>query len=252
MLGNVLPAEAFAFLLITVRMAALVMVVPIFSEKSIPQRIRVAFALAVSLVIYPTLSAQLPPMPTQPFMLLDMFLKELLVGLVLGFAVRILLTSVHTAGTVIAFQTGLSAAQSFDPSQGQQSVLVAAFLNLMAITLILVTNLHHLMLMGMVYSYQKFPVGETLQVADFASVFTNYVAGSFLLGFKMASPFIVYGMIYNLGLGLIARMVPGFQVFFIGMPINLFMGFTLMMLLLASIMRLFLEHFENLLMAMIG
>lgn len=252
MLANVLPAEIFGFLLITVRMAALIMVVPIFGERTIPQRARVGFAFAIALVVYPTISNSLPTMPASPVALMVLFIQELTIGLILGLSIRILLSSLHTAGSIIAFQTGLAAAQAFDPAQGTQSVIIAAFFNLIATVMILAADLHHLMLRGMIYSYQKFPVGEAVPITDFASLVTSFVAGSFLLGFQIASPFIVYGIIYNLGLGLVARMVQGFQVFFVGMPINIFMGFVLMMVLLSSIMNLFMSRFEELLLAMIG
>ena len=228
------------------------MVVPIFGERSIAQRIRIGFAMMVALVIYPTLSGSMPPMPVSPIALAALFFKEMSIGLLLGLTMRILMSAMHTAGSVIAFQTGLSAAQAFDPSQGTQSVVVAAFLNLIATVMILATNLHHLMLRGMVYSYDKFPITDTLVVADFASVAVEFVSSSFLLGFQIASPFIVYAMIYNLSLGLVARMVQGFQVFFVGMPINLFMGFFLTMTLLGSIMNLFLGRFREHLLAVIG
>ena len=228
------------------------MVVPIFGESSISPRIRVGFALMITMVIYPTLSTSLPPMPGSPIALAALFMKELTIGLLLGLTMRILMSSIHTAGSIIAFQTGLAAAQAFDPAQGAQSVIVAAFFNLIATVLILATNTHHLMLRGMVYSYDKFPVDGSLVVDDFASVAVTMVSSSFLLGFQMAAPFIVYAMIYNLSLGLIARMVQGFQVFFVGMPINLYMGFALTMTLLGSIMNLFLSRFREHLMAIIG
>jgi len=252
MLADILPAEIFGFLLVTVRLAALVMIVPIFGERSIPQRVRVSFALVVSLVVFPTISDGLPTMPATPIALAALFFQELTIGLIIGISIRILLSGLHTAGSIIAFQTGLAAAQAFDPSQGTQSVIVAAFLNLIATVMILATDLHHLMLRGMIYSYQKFPVGEGISVTDFASMAANLVSSSFLLGFQIAAPFIAYAMTYNLGLGLVARMVQGFQVFFVGMPINIFMGFALLMVLMSSIMNLFLSHFEELLMAIIG
>lgn len=252
MLANVLPAEIFGFLLITVRMAALVMVVPIFGEKSIPQRARVAFAIAIALVVYPTLRGSLPTMPVSPVALAVMFIQELTIGLILGLSIRFLLSALHTAGSIIAFQTGLAAAQAFDPAQGTQSVIIAAFFNLIATVMILAADLHHLMLRGMIHSYQKFPIGEGVPITDFATLATQFVAGAFLLGFQIASPFIVYAMTYNLGLGLVARLIQGFQVFFVGMPINIFMGFALIMLLIGSIMNLFLERFEKLLLAIMG
>lgn len=252
MLAEVLTAEIFGFLLLTVRLASLVMVVPIFSERSIPQRMRVAFALSIAIVIYPSLSSVLPTMPESPVAMGFMFFKEITVGLILGLSIRIMASALHTAGQIIAFQTGLAAAQFFDPAQGTQSVIVAAFFNLVATVMMLATDMHHLMIRGMVYSYTKFPIGENLVIADFASVVTGLVAGAFLLGFQIAAPFMVYAMIYNMGLGLVARMVQGFQVFFVGMPMNIFMGFFLMSLLISSIMNLYLSRLEELLLTIIG
>ncbi|MBL4790385.1 MAG: flagellar type III secretion system protein FliR [Kordiimonadaceae bacterium] len=252
MFGEILPNEAFGFILVTIRLSALVMLVPVFSESSIPTRIRVGFALAVSFIVYSTIKTQLPPIPASVFDLTNLMVHELIIGSMLGLSIRVLMSAIHTAGTVIAFQTGLAAARAFDPSQGQQSVVVAAFLNLVAITLILTTDLHHLMLQGMAFSFEKFPIGEQIPMADFATMVTQHVSGAFFLGFQMASPFIVYGMIFNLGLGLVARMVPGFQVFFVGMPINIFLGFAMMSIVLGSLMTLFLGKFEALLLNMIG
>jgi len=252
MLGDVLENEAFGFILITLRLASLVMFVPILGEKSIPQRMRVAFAMALSLIVYTGMRDQIPPMPPSVFGLATLFVQEFLIGAMLGLMMRVMMAATHTAGSVIAFQTGLAAAQAFDPSQGQQSVVVAAFLNLVAITTILVMDLHHLMIQAMAHSYYKFPIGESLYMADFATTATVLVSSSFALGFQMAAPFIAYGLIYNLGLGLLARMVPGFQVFFIGMPINILMGFILLSLLMAGMLTLFLEHFEQFLKSILG
>ncbi|WP_417449608.1 flagellar biosynthetic protein FliR [Kordiimonas sp.] len=252
MLSEVLPAEAFGFLLVTIRLAALVMVMPILGEASVPRRIRAGLALTISLIVYSSVREMLPPIPDNVFGLLVVMVRELLVGLIIGLATRILMSATHTAGTVIAFQTGLSAAQSFDPAQGSQSALVAAFMTYIAITMIVVLDLHHLMIMGMAHSYQKFPVGEILAYADYATLITEMVSDSFLLGFHMASPFIVYSLIFNLSLGLISRMVQGFQVFFIGMPVNIFIGFSLMMILIGGMMQLFLDRFRELLLGFLG
>ncbi|NVJ99148.1 MAG: flagellar biosynthetic protein FliR [Alphaproteobacteria bacterium] len=252
MLGDVLPAEAFGFLLVATRLVALIIVMPVLGDTSIPGRIRAGMGFLFSLVIYASVRSDLPPMPDNAFIVGSLLIREFVIGVIMGLATRILLTATHTAGTVIAFQTGLAAAQSFDPAQGSQSALVASFLTLVAITLIVVTDLHHLMILGMANSFVKFPVGLGLPYTDFATVITHYVSGAFLLGVHLAAPFIAYAVIYNLGLGLISRLIPGFQVFFIGMPINLFMGFTLTMILIGSIMQLFLERFEELLVSFLG
>ncbi len=252
MLSEVLPMEAFGFLLVTVRMAAIVMVMPVLGDTSIPRRFRVTFGFIFALIVYSNVRELIPPIPQSVFGLLALMVKELLVGVIMGLATRILMSATHVAGTVIAFQTGLGAAQSFDPAQGSQSALVAAFMTYVAITLIVVMDLHHLMILGMAHSYQKFPIGEALPYVDYATLIVGMVSDSFLLGFHMASPFIVYAMLFNLALGLVSRMVQGFQVFFIGMPMNIFMGFAIMMLLLGGMMQLFLDQFSDLLVGFLG
>lgn len=252
MLGEVLPAEAFGFLLVATRLIALTLIMPVLGDQSVPGRIRASLGFIIALVIYSSVRSELPPMPDNVLMLVSLMVREFMIGVIMALATRILLTATHTAGTVIAFQTGLAAAQSFDPAQGSQSALVASFLTLVAITLIVVTDLHHLLILGMAHSYAKFPVGMGIPYTDFATVITHYVSSAFLLGVHLAAPFVAYAIIYNLGLGLIARLIPGFQVFFIGMPINLFMGFALMMVLMGSIMQLFLAQFEELLVSFLG
>lgn len=252
MLGEVLPAEAYVFLLIMTRLAPLVMLMPVLGDRTIPVRVRVSLAMLLSVILYGIHGDKIPPMPPEIFNLFTLVVQELLIGSMLALAARILLAATHTAGTVIAFQTGLAAAQSFDPAQGSQSVIVASFVSLTAITMIVVTDLHHLMIQGFAHSYVKFPVGETIPYEDFAMLIARFVADSFTLGFQLAAPFVVYALIFNVSLGLTARMIQGFQVFFIGMPMNLFMGFFLMMLLIGSIMSLFLERFEANLLSYLG
>jgi len=252
MLGEVLPAEAFGFLLVATRLIALVMMMPVLGDQSVPGRIRATIGFVIALVIYMAVRSSLPPMPDNVIVLTALLLREAMIGAVLGLTTRIMLAATHIAGTVIAFLTGLAAAQSFDPSQGSQGVLVGSFLTLVAITLIVVSDLHHLMILGMVHSYLKFPVALGLPYTDFAMVIVQYTSAAFLLGFHIAAPFVAYSIIYNSGLGLISRMIPAFQVFFIGMPINLFMGFTLLMILMGSMMALFMERFEELLVSFLG
>ena len=192
------------------------------------------------------------PLPAEVFVLTTLIVKEFMLGLIIGLMARLLIASTHIGGTVIAFQIGLASAQQFDPNQGGQTAIISSFMTITAITLIVITDLHHLMIMGMANSYQTFPIGEPLPFADFASVAIYYAIRTFALGVQLSAPFIIYGIMYNLGLGLTARMMPQLQVFFIGMPANVFMGFLLFMLLIGSMMRLFQEQFENYLVQFLG
>lgn len=252
MLSQILPAEAFGYLLITIRMVAMVMTYPGIGDNTIPRKLRVTFAAATSVVVYLSVREAIPPMPASVWGLTMLAFRELIIGVMMGTVTRFILTAAHVAGSVISMQTGLAAAQSFDPAQGGQSAIVASFMTVMAITLIFVMDIHHLMIKGLVHSYSSFPIGEVIPFVDFARVATHYVSSSFKLGIALASPFIAYALIFNLSLGLIARMMPQFQVFFIGMPINIYLGFTLMMLLLPSMVSLLLSKMMAFLMEILG
>ena len=252
MLAQVLPQEAFGFLLVMTRLIGLVMLMPGLGDQSIPARIRVSLGVVLSLVVFGAVRNEIPPIPATAFGLAGLLLHEALVGILIALVARIFMAATHTAGTIIAFQTGLAAAQSFDPTQGSQGAIIGTFMTLMSITLVMVTDTHHLMILGMVSSYDLFGATEAINFTDFARIVTHYVGLSFEVGLKLSAPFILYGIIYNVALGLIARMMPQFQVFFIGMPLNIYLGFALFMVVLASTMQYFIEHLRALLMQFLG
>ena len=252
MLDTVLPQEAFGFLLVLTRLLALILVMPALGDTTIPSNIRIYMALAFALVIYPAVQNHIPAMPDNVLELFYLLAYELLLGLALALATRLTMTAVHVAGTIIAYQTGLASAQVFDPSQGTQSGLLASFLTLIATTLIFTANLHHLMILGFANSYELFPVAGAIPAEDFAGLVVYFTASSFALGVQIAGPFLVYAFVFNLSLGLINRMIPQFQVFFVGLPINVYLGFALLMVVVGSLMSFFMEHFQALLLALLG
>jgi len=244
-LVDFLPVEAFAFLLVFARLGAMIMILPALGETGVPQRIRLALALSVSFLMYTVVRSSLPPMPESPFQLGIMLVFEILIGVMIGSSIRLLLSALHTAGTIIAMESGLALAQAFDPAQGAQSALMSTFLTLMAVVLIFITNMHHMMISAMYDSYTLFPVGGDLKMNDFAEIVINTVANSFLIGVQIASPFIVYGLVFNIGLGILARLMPQLQVFFIAMPLNIMAGFLILGIVLAAGMNWFLQHMES-------
>lgn len=221
------------------------MLLPALGETAIPQRVRLMIALSISFLIYTSVRNILPAMPASPFMLGVLIIFEVLVGVLIGTSIKLLMSALHTGGTIIAMQTGLAMAQAFDPAQGAQSALMSTFLTLMAVVLLFVTNMHHMMISAMYDSYILFPAGGEIMMNDFAELVVNTVSNSFLLGVQIASPFIVYGLIFNIGLGIIARLMPQLQVFFIAMPLNIAAGFLILGIVLAASMNWFLQNMEG-------
>ncbi len=245
MLQDVLPAEAFGFLLVLVRLGALFAFAPAFGEQQIPQRIRVATALSVTGVVYFMVRDGLPGIPDKPLLMAGLIVVEFMIGLMIAMSIRLLFNALNIAGTVVAFQTSLAASQQFDPTQGTQSAIFASFMSVLGVTLIFVTDLHLLMLEAMIDSYLLFPAGNMPPLDDFAQAVLDIVATAFLLGIQIAAPFIVFGVVFNIGLGLTARLMPQLPVFFVAMPLNIFVGFLILLIALPAMMMWFLRAFEQ-------
>ena len=240
-----LPATAFAFLLVFARVGAITMALPGIGDRTVPPQIRLVFALSLSLVMLPLMQSKLPELPGALTGVFAALITELIIGIAIGFVVRMIISVVQIAGVTIAFQVGLSFAQNVDPTQGTQGSMVGNFLSVLAVAMIFATDMHHLMLAAMYDSYTLFKPGQGLPSGDFAEVALNTVSASFRVGVQLAAPFLVFGLIFYLGVGVLTRLIPQVQVFFLAMPANITLGFILLLLLISSIMVWFLEYFTQ-------
>lgn len=214
-----LPAEAFAFFAVLVRIGAAIMAMPGFGEVYVPVRIRLGAALAVTAVVAPVVSASVPPLPENPLTFAGIYVQETLVGAFIGLAARFSLSALTVAGTIIAQQGGLAAATLFDPGFGQQGTAVSAILVAAALALIFAADIHHLFLRAMADSYTLFPPGSTMPYDNWAEAFVRWTSNAFLVGVQISAPFLVFGLIINLAMALVARLMPQMQVFFVAQPL---------------------------------
>jgi len=244
MLAELLPLDVFAVFLVFVRIAAALMLLPGIGEAYVSVQIRLAAAAVLTVAISPLVIGTLPILPATPLELLMLILGELVVGLLIGAAARLMMSALHVAGTVIAFQSSLGFALFVDPTQGTQGALIAAFLSLLGLVLIFATGLHMMMIRALADSYVLFTPGQLPPVGDFAALAVRYVSSSFRIGIQIAAPFIVFGIIFYIGLGVLARLLPQIQVFFIAIPLQIFLSLVIFGLVLAPMMIWFLDHFE--------
>jgi flagellar biosynthetic protein FliR len=243
MLANFLETELFAFFLVFSRVGAGLMLMPGFGEVYVAARFRLLLALLIALVITPLVSAGLPVMPSGILGLFVVVVGEVVVGLFLGAAARFLLVVMQMTGFLVAQSTNLTAAQVFDPTQGTQGTLTGNFLGLMGVLLIFVTNLHHLMLGALIKSYEVFPAGATPPTGDFAEMATKLVGDGFALALQLGAPVLLFAIIFQVGLGLMARLMPQMHVFFIGMPLQIMLGFAIFAMSLGAIMTWYLDRY---------
>lgn len=243
---NWLPNTAFLYILLFTRIGAILMLMPALGEDMIPMRMRLSFALAFTLVVYPLLSPSLPAMPEDVIDIIGLIFHELAIGIILGAIVRITVMATQVAGAIIAFQTGLSSAMAADPTQtGIQGAVFGSFLSFVGMVLIFATDLHHMALAATYDSYMVFPLDAPLMFDDAAQMAIRTVASAFTIGIQISAPFIVFGLVFNLGAGILARLMPALQVFFVLMPANIIIGLVLFAMLLTMMMGWYIAGFEN-------
>ncbi len=240
-----LSSIAFAAGLVFARLGSMLMLLPGFGETPVPVRLRLALALIISLSVGTLIADRLPSVPDQAWMLAKLVGGEVLVGLMFGSIARLMMSALSTAGQMIAMQSGLAFAQTFDPSQGRQGAIFATFLNLLAVVLVFVTGLHHLFLSGLVGSYDVIAPGMLPPAGDPAVLATDTVASSFRLGIQMAAPLIAFGLIFYLALGVLSRLMPQVQIFFVAMPSNVLVGLAIFALSLGAMIGVWLEYMEQ-------
>src|SRR6202045_351957 len=241
---SLLPVLAAAFMLVFARVGAMVMLLPGLGESNIPVRIKLAIALLLTLIILPLHRAayhvdiQASMMP-----LLVLMIHEIVIGVVLGATARVTLAALQVAGSVIAQQMGLGFVTAVDPTQGQQGLLIGNFLTILGVTLLFATDSHHLVIAALNDSYAIFSPGEMMSSGDVAALATRAFAAAFRIGLQLSAPFLVFGLVFNIGIGVLARLMPQMQVYFVGVPLSILAGFLIFALVIAAMMGTFLDYF---------
>ena len=237
--------EIWATALLFGRIGAMVMLLPGFGETVVPPRIRLAFALAMAICVAPVLAGRVPPPAATAWGMAFQIGAEVLIGIMLGGAARILISATATAGQIMGLEIGIAFAQTADPTASQSGQLLAVFLGIMGIALIFATGLDHMFLLGVVGSYDVIIPGATPPVGDAAQLALDAVSTSFRVGFQIAMPVIAAGLIFRVGMGVLSRLIPQIQVFFVILPLQIMGGLVVIALGLSTGMLIWLDSLER-------
>jgi flagellar biosynthetic protein FliR len=213
------------------RVLSLFMAAPLFSHRSVPMRVKIGLGILIAVAIAPTLPVQ-QQVSLDSAQTLPLVLQQVLIGLALGFVVRLAMAGIELAGEMIGLQMGLSFAGFFDPQSQQGGNAVGSWLGVIAMLIFLGINGHLLLIHTLVESFNAFPVGDGMfSLGDVKSL---VAAGGdvFRLGLQLALPFIAVLLIVNLSLGVMVRVAPQLNLMSIGMPATITTGFASLYLLL--------------------
>ena len=237
-----LPALAAAFLLVFARIGTMLMLLPGLGEQNISSRMRLTAALVLAAVLLPLHRAAYHIDTSALAPVIVLLVEEILIGAMLGLTARLTISALEVAGAVIAQQLGLGFVTAVDPTQGEQGAIVGNFLTMLGITLVFATDMHHLVIAALNDSYTLFAPGEVPAVGDAAALITKIVAGAFRIGIQLSAPFLVFGLMFNIGLGVLSRLMPQMQVFFVALPLSILLGLMFLVLVLGAMMGVFLDY----------
>lgn len=245
MLTELTTLAIFHPFIIFCRVGTALAFMPGFGEAYVNTRTRLIISLAISVIIVPILEKTLPPIPPDVISLFLLVLSETFIGLFIGTLMRAIQAMIHVAGMIIAFQSSLASAILFDPTQGSQGSVIGNFMTITAITLVFATDSHHLILGGVVESYYLFEIGSLPPFSDFAELFSKTLSNGFIIAFKIASPLILIGLFIYLAGGLVGRLMPNMQVFFVIIPLQLYISFFMIMATFSAGMIWYLQFFRE-------
>jgi len=222
----------------------LTMLMPGVGETAVPPRARLAFAFLLALVLYPVVRAGLPPVPSTVDGMFGQLIIELLIGLGLGALLRLFLSTLIMAGEVVSLQTTLAFSQTTNPTQAEPAATVGSFLTVLALALVFATDLHQLFIGAVAKSYTLFIPGKPPPVGQFASLAIRMTGETFALGVQLAAPVLVFSLIFNVAAGLVGRVMPHFQVFFIATPLTLLFGLSIFAMSLGVLGLVWVDRFR--------
>ena len=234
MLSEALTAELFRTFLVFARLGAALMIVPGFGERYILTRQRLLLALLFSALVAPLVASGVPTPPGEPGRIAALVGGEILIGLFLGAVTRFAMAVMHVAGTVVAYQSGLSAAALFDPNEGTMGTLPGNFFATTALVLMFAGDLHHLLLQALAASYTRLPITGGLATEDALSLLVRLADGSFRTGVELAAPLVITALLANLVLGLVSRLLPALQLLTVMLPLQLLLALVLLLFMVAT------------------
>ena len=235
----------YSYLMIFLRIGTVFMLTPGFSASYVNIQVRLILALAISLVSMPLITPMLPSEPKDFSLMAQYILNEISIGIFLGMVMQFLFFALNLAGSIASQAIGFSNAQIFDPTFQNQTMLIESFLSIIAITLVFIMDIHHLMLEAVIDSYYLFIPGQSLPWNDFTQHLTDTITKSFSFGFKLGSPFIAFTIIFYTSIGLVSRLMPQLNIFFLSLPLQIYLGIGLLFITTPIVLSVFLGYFDE-------
>ena len=200
------------------------MVAPIFGHRTWMARAKVGLAFTVSIILFPLVAESTPEIPVGVLPYALMMIKEVLMGVVMGFVVLLLFVGIQFAGQLAGLQMGFGIVNVIDPQSSNQVSIMGQFLNVLAILLLLSLNGHHTILTGLVTSFETIPLGGVELKVGLMYKMITLTTQVFVIAVQISAPIMTALFLVTVALGVLARTVPQMNVFMVGFPVQITVG----------------------------
>lgn len=240
--------QVLAFIFVFLRIGAILMTIPVIGERMVPVRIKGGVAILLTLLLFPAVHSALPPLHAEK-QLLEVVLAmtgEVLIGVIIGFAARIIFAGIQFAGEIIGIQMGFSIVNVIDPASSSQVSILAEFQYLMALLVYLTIDAHHTLISAIVDSYRAVaPFGYRFS-GPLMQTILIFSKELFVTAIKVSAPVMAVMLFTNVAMGMMARAVPQMNVFVVGFPIYIAAGMTVFGLTIPIFVKLVQRALEGL------
>ena len=231
--------------LLFARLAAVMMLAPVFGEQAVPATFRLGLAVLVTATLAPSLALNAPAAPASIPSAIPLIISEIIIGLIFGLGARLMMSALQVAGATAGIASGLGFAQQIDPIASQPAAVFSGFFSLLGLVLIMSAGLHRIMIEAAGDSYALFPPGAFPPIGDATQFVIDAVSSSFRLGIQIAAPVLIFSLIFNIALGLVSRLIPQVQVFMTAMPLSVMLGLAVIALGLGGGLMVWLDAMET-------
>ena len=242
---EILNMEIKGFLFIFLRFGSAIMFMPAFMSSYINVKFRLSIALSITLILVPILGTQFTTIDLSGFEYIRVILCEITIGVFLGLIMQVFFASLNLAGNIAGQALGFANAQIFEPSFQTQSIVIQSFLSITALAVIFATNTHHLMISAIIDSYNVFPVGNSLPTGDLSKSISQNLNESFSMGFQIGAPFVAFTVVFYVGMGLISKLMPQLNIFFLSQPLQIYLGLGLLLITTPIMIMWFLKYYDS-------
>ncbi len=244
-----------AFFLILMRVSVILFMFPVFNNPMFPNLVKAGLAFFLAIILFPVVQVDIRLFPESTVELMLLLVSELMIGLILGFAVRLLFAGVRMAGQLIGFQMGFMMANVIDPMSGTSVSIIEQLGSWTALLVFLVFNGHHMVIFALIESFQLVQIGFITLKSELFAQILSLSSDMFVLTIKIGSPAIAALLFTDISFGLIAKFVPQMNILIVGFPVKIAVGLTFIgvsLQIIAIHMRSYLAEFPFLLRALLS